>query len=147
MPQSVNKYMVDGEMFLRAEGLTAITATALSGAKPLNRGSGREGHANAVAEGQFTVIVDVESIDTGDGNETYTFELTVADDVALGTNAVVVASKTTLVAGQVVFVIDSEEIDRAAAGFTPAFIGINAVLAGTTPSLGYAAWISTLAND
>ena len=150
MSQSKVKYMIDEENVIVANG-TNITATTLSSSVPLARENGLEGHANAVAEGQFAFVAIVELMDTAEGSETYVLDITVADNAALTTNAAVVGTITVNALGMRTVVLDSENIDAIAEatnpGAAPAFIGVNAVLGGVTPILTYEAYLAPTAND
>lgn len=150
MPQSKVKYMIDEENVIVANG-TNITTTTLSSSVPIARESGLEGHADAVAEGQFAFVAIVELFDTAEGSETYVLDVTVADDSALTTNAAVVGSLTVSSLGVTTLILDSENIDAIAEatnpGAAPAFIGVNAVLGGVTPILTYEAFLAPTAND
>lgn len=142
--QSKVKYMIDALLFLRTDVAAAVTSTGNSDAVVLTRENGLEGHPDALAAGQFTVIVDVTALDTSDADETYVLAVKASDNSSFG-NEVTVGSLTVTGTGLRTFVVDSEEIDRL--GTKPDRVRIGHTLGGTTPSITYTAWIAPLAGD
>lgn len=150
--QSKVKYMIDAENVIVPNGtnLSGVGST-LSGSVPLNRGSGRKGHQDQVADGQFVFVAITEAIDTADATETYTLDITVADDAALTVNDAVVGTISVTAQDLRTFILDSENIDAIAeaanTGAKPAFIGVNATLGGDTPDMTYEAFLAPTAHD
>ena len=153
MTQSFSKYMVDGEMILKALASAAFVATEASTVRPLPRESGLRGHSDVLAVSKFAIVLDTDTggnrATGGVSEETYVFTIEVADDAAFTQNVTTIHNTTLLpadVGGYQVVAFDDDEIDKISAG-APEYIRVLATLGGTAPSIAYSAYIAPLAND
>lgn len=135
----------DASVLLRAFTAGAITSTATETAVPLHELKGAYWQdGDEIPHGVFDVWVDVQSFDHTTGDETYTFALVVDDTSGLSDSPVVLFSVLLPAAVQVYrFCLDSKTIallnpDHSG---TDQWLAARMTLAGTTPSISYAAWI------
>lgn len=94
--------------------------------------------------GEYKAVVFIQSIDGADGNETYTFDISVSDVIA-GTFTKI--AQTPAIAGNGVSAPLALEIPlsgKLADQFDndAAFIRVGCTLAGTTPSINYDAYLT-----
>jgi len=139
-------YDADSKVVLRALGSSAITASAASLEVPLDKLTAYwHGSDTDLAMQTFAVVIFVESSDGANGDEDYTFA--VETDSATGfSSAVSVASvaftNSAAPLGEIVIPLDVAMIQKLDP--TAALLRLNVTLAGTTPSLGYGAWIAPI---
>lgn len=131
------RFGVDALLQLRGEAAAAITATAASAALPLDRLGAPWNDGELAVPQQFAVFGSVQSLDVSSADETYVLQLQVSANEAF--SAPVVVSSHPVTKGGI-FVIGLVREDIKAKLDTAAFFRINAVLAGTTPSLDYYAY-------
>ena len=122
----------------------AETSTALETGVSLAELDAAYWHGGEIPHGVFLVTIHVSAIDQT-SDETYVLNILVDDVSTLDDTPTTIASYTLtdLDAGVFVMAIDSKTIpllDTESSG-SDKFIGIQAVLAGTTPSITYGAWI------
>ena len=123
---------------------TPETATALETGVSLGELDAAYWHGGEIPHGVFLVTIHVSAIDQT-SDETYVLNILVDDVSTLDDTPTTIASYTLtdLDPGVFVMAIDSKTIpllDTESSG-SDKFIGIQAVLAGTTPSITYGAWI------
>ena len=141
--ESAVRHTYDAALALQAPGAAAITATAVSAAavdiyeitkSPYGVLNGRHGI------GSFDLVVYVAAADTTTGDETYQLQVMTLN----GANQATVQEKIDLTGAQVgkvlVFPLHPKTLEAFAAD--SAKVQLNAVLAGTTPSLQYWAFLA-----
>jgi hypothetical protein len=126
---SVSRFPVDAELVLRAEGLGTVTAATNSGAYVLPRDDSYWGF-DIITDHEMAVVIEVESVDTTTGDETYTFSV-VVDDSAAFSSASTIVSKAFTAAGTYVLPITREQINKADS--TATHLRVQLAVAGTTP--------------
>lgn len=128
------KQMFDAASATLFRGRTAgpITATADSAVVALDKLQGFWTDGNELADQTLAVIANVLAIDFGTGDETYKLDV-------VTNNGVVVATAKVTAVGQYVLFVDGSTLHLSDP--TAASIHVAATLAGTTPSLDYAAWL------
>jgi len=155
--QSALRFNYDALLALRAPGSPTITATAASSQVDINliTQSARHSLDGLHGELSFTVVLQVVSADHTTGDETYSVAFNVYDEN--GANPVTLqtyAIQQTDIGNVLYFPFDANMIEEQAPNVvtsyltgisgTPkgAFFGLNVTLAGTTPILGYYAFIA-----
>lgn len=145
---SAGSPILDGHpsVTLRAADAAAITASAAEAPIEFDAvKSGAQGGAywedNHPGFLGMSTVVKVESADFADGNETYTVTLEVATDQAFTTPVVIGTVPITSI-GKHVILVYGPTVDKIAPDAQ--YIRVNAALGGTTPSLKYSAWITSL---
>lgn len=139
-----NKYIYDAhsDVVFKAAGAAAITATATSTVLSLNKLSGAYWDNNEIPVRELTIAIVVTACDFTTGDETYVMTAEVAASSGFST-AYEVAHQQILGGsgvGAYSLVIDLDSVVQL--GVTPSHIRLKATLAGTSPSLTYAAWIA-----
>lgn len=136
MRSEVN-YIYDAEMDFRAPGSAAVTATTTFGPLKLDKmTSGRGMLKNKLGAEGYDVVIAVSALDTTTGDETYTFSVEVG---AAGAAATKVGEVKVTKKGQTVLKLDAHTIEKLDADRVD--IELVATLAGTTPSITFAAWL------
>lgn len=134
-------YDAHSSVVLRAPGSAAVTATGYSAVLSLNALSGAYWDGGEIPYDELEVALVIEAMDAADGDETYKFEIEVGTDASM-TGATVVASvsipRATPLSGYTLCV-DADTIRKIGA-FT--HMRLKATLAGTSPSVKYAAWLT-----
>jgi hypothetical protein len=141
--QSKVRHTLDAGLILQGLSSSAITSSAASTLVPVDRitGSPRGALNGAYGNRKVDVVVHVVALDHTTGDETYTLNISAYD--AAGANQVVVETVVVTASnvGQtLVFPVDMQTFGKY--DTNGAQIGIAAVLAGTTPSLQYWAYLS-----
>ncbi len=136
---SINRFPIDEELILRA---------ASAGAQTNDGGStdyfvlGRDDSYwgfDIITDHEIAVVLDCDTLEFGDANETYSFSVQVDSDVAFGTPSTVITKVVTAV-GRYTFVIPREAI--VAADATAAYLRVHLDVGGTTPSMVWSAYVS-----
>lgn len=136
------RHAVDAEpsIVLRAESAAAITASAADAAISLNTLDTAYWHNGEIPFQTATVVVHVTAIDLSTDEE-YTIEVQVdADQAFAGADATTVASLSVSAPGVYAIVLDGPTIKELRDDAK--FLRTNAVLAGTTPSIDFSAWLA-----
>ena len=146
----VNRFSIDANLVLRAAGKTAITASAASDSSyTLDWAGGYwtvDGAFDVATLIDFAVIANVESIATS-GNQTYVITVQVATDAAF-TTPLTVETVTVTATGRSVLTVARENIVAAlGTSATSGFLRAYATLGGTSPSLGWNAFIAPLVGE
>ncbi len=89
----------------------------------------------------MAVVIHAHTVDTADGDETYTVTVEVSTDQAF-TTPIVVGSTSITAAGKHVVILHGPTVQRLAPNAK--WIRVNAAVGGTTPSLDYSAWVSSM---
>lgn len=145
--ESKVKYSYDASLALYAPpksgvAVTTITATAASTQVDINKiVNGRGDIAGRFGEGSFDVVLHVVSLDHTTGDETYSVAYNTYD--VNGANAVTHDTRLLTITniGQTLV----NKFDTATLGLEDAnafYFGLNVTLAGTSPILGYWAFIA-----
>lgn len=137
-------FVYDAELALRAPGSVAVTATAATDGFDLGLMAAYwnktlAGAGNEVAAEQLAIVVDVTAVDPADADETYTFHVqtdSVADFSDSPINSFSIAADRV---GTYVILLDVDTLRLLDAD--GAFVRLNLVIAGTTPSITYSAWV------
>lgn len=139
-----HRYVYDAApaTLFRARTAAAIAATANSDVVVLDTVQGYWNVDGELADETLAVIVNVTEIDATTGDETVTFELKATDAAGVVQTEAVLGSLTVNKVGQYVFLVDAASVKLAAEDFGG--LVITATLAGTTPSVGYHAWMSQI---
>lgn len=133
-------YQYDAELALRAPGSAAVTATAATDEFDLGALTAYwNGADGEVAAEQLAIVVDVTEIDVADTNETYTFQVQTDSEAAFGDTPVGSFQLAVAATGVYVFLLDVDTLRLLDAD--GAFVRLNLTIAGTTPSITYAAWV------
>lgn len=141
-----HRYIFDAApaTLFRGRDAVAITASAESDEVTLDEVLGYWTDANELADETLAIVINVEAADATTGDETYTLVATCGADGAGGNdlNAIEVGTVEVEGPGQYVLLVDvpTVKLQYAAANT----IGISATLAGTTPSLTYAAFMTQI---
>lgn len=136
MPINQKSFTYDNLDLLKAAG--AITATAAS--LILDKGAARW-------DGR--VIVDVSALDVSSGDESYELRVQVSNSSTFAATVNTVASfrlgDSTVTGGSADSVVGRYELGFSTEfnGTTFRYVRINAVIAGTTPSINYTAFLAT----
>ena len=126
---------------LRALGSGAVTATGTESPISLDASGLAYWQDDGMTFEHMAVVVDVTSIDTANGDETYQFEVEVADDQAFTTNVVSVGTLAGVNAtGVYVIVLSRDNLNQLAK--TAKYMRMKHTLGGTTPSADYTAWVA-----
>lgn len=128
----------DPSVLLRDPAAANITATTAGTALTLNRLTQAYWDNSELPLGSFGVAFHVHTIDRTTGDETYTFEVQVASDSAFTTPVTVATLPGVVSRGYFELHLDGETLQDYTTG---AWIRVRAVLGGTTPILGYGAWL------
>lgn len=96
-----------------------------------------------VQEYEFKMVIQIQSVDVTTGDEAYTFNVQVSAD---NSTFYTVASKVVAAgaASITTFEIPLSGFQVESVLSSPAYIAVQHVLAGTTPSINYDAWIMPL---
>ena len=142
------KFLVDFDdsVTLRDPTDGTETATAAEAAISLNELDTAYWHdGNEIPYGVLKVLINVTSTDATTGDETYVLSIRVDDVAAQNDSPVTVWSQTIArgFTGVIMADIDVDNIPRLDTDTTGTdkFIAIVATLGGTTPIIGYGAWI------
>jgi len=122
-------YDAEASVLLRAQGSAAVTATATDAAKAFDW---------EYAAG-FALVVKVSDVETGVGDETYSFTVN-ALDPAGGNSTDIMTTGAITTAGEYIFALDGDTarlIDADAAQ-----ISLTATLGGNAPSITYSAFLN-----
>jgi len=140
---SLNRFEFDASLVLREADQAPVTADTRSSAIALDKLSAywNDSDERAVPH-QFAVIVETESRDVADTNETYVAEISVGNDAA-GAD-VVLESRSVANVGRHVFVVTREALKAAQADATHLTVNMN--VGGTTPSIAWNAYVAPLAG-
>jgi hypothetical protein len=142
MSASAVRHQYDASLALQAPGSVAITATAPTSALDLYEITGSPyGALNGLnGLGSFDLVLYVGALDHTTGDETYTVQIEVADEAASWT----VVESFLLATAQIgeVLAFPLQPATLAAFAGDAAQIRLNVVLAGTTPSLTYWAFLA-----
>jgi len=139
MARSEVNNIYDAANAFRAPGLAAVTASGVIGTLPLDkminvRPSSQRDQLGAAS---YKVVIAVESAVTGGASaESYTFRM---DTGAVGATTTAVESITITAAGQYVMLIDAATLSKMDAAH--AVLEMNLTVAGTAPSIRFAAWL------
>ncbi len=143
MAKSAVTYIYDDDSSFRAPGSVAITADGATvvGALPLDKlDKSRGDQLDKLGAEAYAVVIVISDMDTGDGDETYTFDVQVG---ATGAAATVVGSVVvTSAIGQWVILLDAETIEKLDSDHEE--IELNLVIddgAANTASITFAAWL------
>jgi len=160
MARSEVNYTYDKDTAFVAPGSAAVTATAVLDAAALAGGTyatstglnlgaldkmvgGRGDLANKLGAQGYDVVIAVSTVDIADGDEAYTFNV-YAGDAGDGASGALVGSLVlpagTAQTGQFVVPLDAATIEKLEADRTE--IALQAVLAGTTPSITFSSWLN-----
>jgi hypothetical protein len=134
------KYIRDADPSteFRAPGLAALTASFTSAALDLKKANIAYWDNGELPWDEIGVQFVAQSLDLTTGDETYVLSLEVSADAAF-TVPVEVAKQSVVAVCAGVMLIDADTVkDRLS---TAAFIRLKATLAGTTPILGFYAWM------
>ncbi len=136
MPINSKSFTYDADHLLKASG--AVTATGASSI--LNLGDARC---------DARVIVDVSAIDITTGDEAYELRVQVSDSASFASGIQTVGAfkfgDSTVTGGSADTVVGRYElgVSNEFNGTIYTYLRINAVVAGTTPSITYAAYLAT----
>lgn len=133
----VNK-LYDAETAFRAPASVAITATAVIGELALDKMVATRGDQKDKLGAQgYEVVLAVSALETGNGDEVYTFDVQVG---AAGAAATVVGTLIVDAVGQFVIALDAATIEKLDADHEA--IELNLTVAGVVaPSITFAAWL------
>ncbi len=138
--RSIVNRIYEADLAFRAPGSVAVTAGAVIGSpiKLDKMAAMRTGaQRNKLASQSYEIVVVVSALDRTTGDETYTFTV----ETGGASPAVKVAELTGITkAGQYVITIDAATIEALDATHT--HIELNLAVAGTTPSITFAAWLA-----
>ncbi len=135
MARSAINYIYDDDTAFRAPGSVAVTANAAT-VLPLDKlDKSRGDQLNKLGAQAYAVVIAISALTTVD--ETYVFTLNVGDTGAGGTTAV--GAVTVTGTGQWVVLLDAETIEKLDADH--AEIELDLVVAGSNPSITFAAWL------
>lgn len=135
------RFNIDAENFLRDEAQGAITASANTASKALGALSADWNAGELAMPQQVAVVLLVDTLDKTTGDETYKFEVEVGTDATFGTKAVVATLDVGSVGVKEILVAKDTVLDKLP---NAAFIRVAATLAGTTPSVKFAALLSPI---
>ncbi len=144
MAKSAITYLYDAGTSFRAPGSVAITADGATvvGVLPLDKlDKSRGDQRDKLGAQAYAVVIAISDMDTGDGDEVYTFGVEVGDTGAAAT--VVGSVLVTGLSGQVVILLDAETIEKLDADH--AEIELNLVIddgGANTASITFAAWLA-----
>lgn len=138
MGTSEVNYLYDAQTVLRAPGSAAMTATGTVGTFALDKmvNAGKSIYRNNLGAQQYKIVIAVSAIDKTTGDETYTLT---ASTGAVGNSTVQVGELVVSSTGQYVLVLDARSIEQADANH--AELKLTLTVAGTTPSITFAAWV------
>lgn len=128
----------DPSVLLRDPAAANITATTNETGKTLNRLTTAYWDNSELPLGSFGIAANVHTMDRTTGDESYQLVAEVASDLAFTSPVQVGATPVLAAPGYVEIHLDADTIQDFTAG---AFIRVRAVLGGTTPILGYGAWL------
>lgn len=135
---SKNRFMLDSLLVLRAKGSAALTANTAGAAQPLD-------YAPAYWDDQISTDLEFAlRVETEAGtfaSHSYTITLQVATDSAFTTPVTIATVVPTAVGNQTV-IIDRQTVKNLAP--TAKFYRINLAVTGSTPSIVYNAYLSTV---
>lgn len=141
--ESKVKYLIDAALVLQATGSVAISSTTVSTKVGINRiVNGRGDVIGRYGEGSFDVLLHVVALDHTTGDETYTLNFATYDSAGANEfvhEAAVYTLGTTDVGKTLVFKFDTATL--AAMDADAAEFAVKPVLAGTTPSFQYWAYL------
>lgn len=133
-------YDAAAAVLFRAAGSAAVTATGQSAALSLDTLSAAYWDNNEIPNRELEIAVAVTASDATNNDETYVVSAEVATDSAFTTPFEV--GKVTVPRGTVggfTIVVDMDAVQNLGA---MKYIRVKHTLAGTTPSLTYAAWMA-----
>ncbi len=139
-----NKYIYDAApaVLLRAVNSAPLTATGLSTVLSLDALNTAYWDNNEIPVRELSIAIVVTACDFTTGDETYVVSAEVAASAAF-TTAYTVASQPILGntgVGAYSLVLDMDSVFQL--GVRPTHIRLRMTLAGTTPSITYAAWLA-----
>lgn len=139
--QSKNRFVIDGDNVLRAEGVAAGVAGNIDAAvKELRqRGAYWQADQEIVVDGEFDIVIDVNAIGTG-STPTLTFQLISCSDVSKS-NPQIQATFPAVV-GQLVIPVDQDALTKQDADATHWFLRAVAANSGGTAAPDYSAFIA-----
>ena len=137
-----HRYIFDAApaTLFRGRQLATITATGNSDVVTLDQVLGYWTDTNELADETLAVVINVESFDVSDADETYVLTLE-AGPVGFG-SAVTIGTITVAATGQHVILVDVPTLKLQ--GVTLAALRVKATLGGTTPILGYSAFMTQI---
>lgn len=140
--ESKVKYLIDAALVLNATTAAAITSTTVSTKVDIQRITKGRGDINGrYGEGSFDVLLHVVGLDHTTGDETYALNFATYDST--GSNEVIHETAYSLgvsdIGKTLVFKFDTATL--AAEDSDAAEFAVKPVLAGTTPSLTYWAYL------
>ncbi|MEM7226335.1 MAG: hypothetical protein AAF495_25390 [Pseudomonadota bacterium] len=137
-------FPVDGasQVRFRQDGAGAITASDASDAISLDELVATWNSGN-IPQGQLALSIFVNSADTANANESYVFEVQSDNSAAFGAPVTHMTTASFTAPGLYVVALDIKTVRKVDPDCS--HLRLNAVLAGTTPSLDYEAWALKLA--
>lgn len=140
MARSAVNYIYEADTAFRAPGSAAVTATGEIGTFDLDKIENvRSGETkNKLGAEGYDIVIVVSALDTGDADETYTFDVEVQADG--GGNAVAAGQLAVVGLGQYVIKLDAGTLELLSADREQ--LALNLTVAGTTPSIEFAAWVA-----
>lgn len=139
---SFNRFSLDAETVLRAENSAAVTASGGSGTLSLDALSAYWNAGDLASKHEFAVIVHVDAVETGVGDETYEFAMQVDSVKEFSDSPVKLSAKDVDAAGRYVFLVSRDEVE--AADVNAAHLRVLATLGGAAPSVTYHAYVAPL---
>lgn len=135
------RFNIDAANFLRDEAQGAITASTNTGSKPLGALDSEWAAGELAMPQQVAVVLFVDTLDKTTGDETYKFEVEVASSDTFADKKVVATLDVGSVGVKEILVAKETVLDKLP---TAAHIRVAATLAGTTPSVKFAAMLSPI---
>lgn len=154
MARSEVNYNYEADLAFRAPGSAAVTASAVIDASAATYGDATgldlatieklvnvrpSSQSDKLAAEKYAVVIVVSALDTADTDETYTFNVYVGAD-GDGASGTKVGSIAVTATGQHVILLDTHTIENMDADREE--LALQAVLAGTTPSITFSAWLA-----
>lgn len=139
MARSEVNHIYDAANAFRAPGQAAVTASGVIGTKALDKlvNVRPSSQRNKLGAESYKVVLVVESLVQGGATpETYTFSL---ETGAAGAATTAVASVVVDEAGQYVVELDAATLEKLDANHE--VLELNLTVAGTAPSIRFAAWL------
>jgi len=142
MARSEVSYTYDADLDFRAPGSAAVTATAEIGTLALDKMSNaRSGdQKNKLGAEGYAVVIVVEALDLADADETYTFNVEVTGGG--GSPAATAGALAVVGTGQYVIKLDGHTLEKISAAADRDELALNLVVAGTSPSITFSAWLA-----
>lgn len=137
-----NRFIYDAESAIVPYDAAAVTATGNTAAKSLDRPVVR-GAGPGIAHLDIAVVFEIFALDLTTGDETYRLDVEVDTDPAFP-SPVVVATKAPKGVNKLAVILDAATLEIEEPG--AAYIRVKHTLAGTTPSIRYAAYLAPNLN-